>query len=109
MLSEALVFVVMPRIGFVPEARAAWFSTPPAVFYKQMFVSAGIGFWLSWLATNLALISTAGVFPRLSESGMIDMFVSKPISRLRLFVTEYLAGLRGLFDGGRFSAWPACW
>jgi hypothetical protein len=68
-------------------------TTPPALFYKQVFVSVGIGFWLSWLAAILALVSTAGIFPRLSESGMIDLFVSKPIGRLRLFVTEYLAGL----------------
>ncbi len=73
-----------------------WFNTgttPPAMFYKQMFVSVGIGLWLAWLAAILALVSTAGSFPRLSESGTIDLFVSKPISRLRLFVTEYLAGL----------------
>jgi len=65
----------------------------PAVFYKQLFVSVGIGFWLSWLATILALISTAGIFPDLIGSGAIDLLVSKPIGRLRLFATEYLAGL----------------
>ena len=73
-----------------------WFNsttTPPALFYKQIFVSVGIGIWLSWLAAILALVSTAGIFPRLIESGTIDLFVSKPIGRLRLFVTEYLAGL----------------
>jgi hypothetical protein len=66
---------------------------PPADFYKMMFVSAGIGFWLSWLASILALISTAGIFPELIGSGAIDLFVSRPISRLRLFATEYTAGL----------------
>ena len=65
----------------------------PAVFYKQMFVYGGIGFWLSWLATILALISTAGIFPDLISSGVIDLFVSKPIGRLRLFLTQYAAGL----------------
>ena len=58
-----------------------------------MFVGLGVGFWLSWLATILALVSTAGIFPRLIGSGVIDLFVSKPIGRLRLFMTEYLAGL----------------
>lgn len=66
---------------------------PPGDFYKMMFVSAGIGFWLSWLASILALISTAGIFPELIGSGAIDLFVSRPISRLRLFATEYAAGL----------------
>ncbi len=66
---------------------------PPDQFYKAMFVQIGIGIWLSWLATILAIISTAGIFPDLLTSGSIDLFVSKPISRLRLFITEYAAGL----------------
>ena len=66
---------------------------PPDHFYKAIFVQIGIGIWLSWLATILAIISTAGIFPDILTSGSIDMFVSKPISRLRLFITEYAAGL----------------
>jgi ABC-type transport system involved in multi-copper enzyme maturation permease subunit len=65
----------------------------PATFYKQMFVSGGISFWLSWLATILALVSTAGIFPDLIGSGAIDLFLCKPIGRLRLFATQYAAGL----------------
>jgi ABC-type transport system involved in multi-copper enzyme maturation permease subunit len=68
-------------------------QVPPDQFYKIMFVQIGIGVWLSWLATILALISTAGIFPDLSTGGSIDLLVSKPISRLRLFITEYAAGL----------------
>jgi ABC-type transport system involved in multi-copper enzyme maturation permease subunit len=78
------------------QIESPWFNattTPPALFYKQIFVSVGIGIWLSWLAAILALVSTAGIFPGLIGGGTIDLFVSKPISRLRLFVTEYLAGL----------------
>jgi ABC-type transport system involved in multi-copper enzyme maturation permease subunit len=66
---------------------------PPDQFYKMIFVQVGIGIWLSWLATILAVISTAGIFPDLLTSGSIDLFVSKPISRLRLFITQYAAGL----------------
>ncbi len=65
----------------------------PDQFYKSIFVLIGIRIWLSWLATILAIISTAGIFPDLMTSGSIDLFVSKPISRLRLFITEYAAGL----------------
>ena len=68
-------------------------TTPPPVFYKMIFAALGIGVWFSWIATILALISTAGIFPDLITSGSVDLFVSKPISRLRLFVTEYAAGL----------------
>ncbi len=66
---------------------------PPPVFYKMIFTGLGIKLWLSWIATILALISTGGIFPDLISSGSVDLFVSKPISRLRLFVTEYAAGL----------------
>jgi hypothetical protein len=65
----------------------------PDQFYKGMFVHIGIAVWLAWIASILALISTAGIFPDLMTAGSIDLFVSKPISRLRLFFTEYLAGL----------------
>ncbi len=73
-----------------------WLNTkiiPAPTFYKGLFVSLGIGFWLSWIATILALISTAGIFPDLVNGGSIGLLVSKPISRLRLFLTQYLAGL----------------
>jgi hypothetical protein len=41
----------------------------------------------------LALISTASIFPDLLASGSIDLYLSKPIGRLRLFLTKYLGGL----------------
>jgi len=68
-------------------------NVPPQLLYKWLFVYIGIGVWLSWIATILALISTAGIFPDLITSGSIAMVVSKPIGRLRLFATEYVAGL----------------
>jgi len=66
---------------------------PAAMFYKILFVSLGIGFWLTILATILALISTSGIFPDLINSRSVDLLVAKPISRLRLFVLQYTAGL----------------
>src|SRR5262249_7835734 len=52
-----------------------------------------VGFWFTWLASLLALISTAGIFPDFLASGSIDLFLAKPLSRLRLFFTKYMAGL----------------
>jgi len=66
----------------------------PVVFYKGLiFADFGIHIWLSLLAIILALISTAGIFPDLIAEGAIDMILSKPISRLRVFLTVYAAGL----------------
>jgi hypothetical protein len=68
-------------------------TVPPDQFYKGLFVNIGIAVWLAWIALILALTSTAGIFPDLMTAGSIDLFVSKPIGRFRLFCTEYLAGL----------------
>jgi ABC-type transport system involved in multi-copper enzyme maturation permease subunit len=65
----------------------------PAEFYKAAFVNLGIRWWLSVGAIVLALVSTAGVFPDLISSGSIDLYVCRPISRWRLFLTQYAGSL----------------
>ncbi len=66
---------------------------PPRTMYKTIFTNFVVGLWLTWAATILALISTAGLFPDLISGGSIDLFLSKPISRIRLFFTKYVDGL----------------
>lgn len=64
------------------------------VFYKAMlFLPVGLKIWLTWAAAILALISTASIFPDFISSGSIELSLSKPIGRLRLFLTKYLTGL----------------
>lgn len=76
-----------------------WMESPipvpfgPAEFYKMMFSALGISVWLAFAATILAIISTASIFPDFVSGGSIDLYLSKPIGRLRLFFTKYLAGL----------------
>jgi ABC-type transport system involved in multi-copper enzyme maturation permease subunit len=62
-------------------------------FYKTIFLSYGIGFWLTWLATILAIVSTASIFPDFIATGAVDLYLSKPIGRIRLFLTKYFCGL----------------
>lgn len=64
-----------------------------ADFYKMIFTSMAIPFWLTWAATILALISTGGMFPDFIASGSIELTLSKPIGRWRLFLTKYACGL----------------
>lgn len=64
-----------------------------SVFYKGIFVTFIVGFWLAWAAAILALISTASIFPDLVASGSIDLMLSKPVSRVTVFAAKYLAGL----------------
>jgi ABC-type transport system involved in multi-copper enzyme maturation permease subunit len=70
---------------------------PTDQFYKITFVSLGLSIWLTWIATVLALVSTAGIFPDFLAGGSIELALSKPISRLRLFLTKYLSGLLFVF------------
>lgn len=66
---------------------------PVDTFYKLVFVELGIQFWLGWIATILGLISTASIFPDFVSGGSIELVLSKPIGRLRLFLTKYVTGL----------------
>ena len=65
----------------------------PDVFYKFVFATLGVPLWLAWGATILALISTASMFPDMLSGGSIDLYLSKPISRIRLLLTRFVAGL----------------
>jgi len=68
-------------------------SISPELFYKIQFTSWAIPIWLSWATIILALVSTAGIVPDLISGGMIEPVLSKPIGRMRLFLTKFLTGL----------------
>ena len=70
---------------------------PVDVFYKIIFAELVVPYWLAWVATILGLVSTSSIFPDMVSGGSIDVLLSKPISRSRLFLTRYLTGL--LFMG----------
>jgi len=63
------------------------------LFYKLQFTTWGVPIWLSWVTIILALISTAGIIPDLVSGGAIEPVLSKPIGRIRLFLTKYFTGL----------------
>ncbi len=65
----------------------------PDLLYKFIFSQVAIPIWLTWIAAILALISTAGIIPDFVASGSIELSLSKPISRSRLFITKFLTGL----------------
>ena len=65
----------------------------PATFYKLMFSALGVGWWLNVFAIGLALASTAGIVPEFVAGGSIDLYLSKPVSRLRLWLTKYATGV----------------
>lgn len=70
---------------------------PKEIFYKTIFATLGVAVWLAWGATILALISVSGMIPDFVAGGSVDLMLSRPLGRVRLFLTKYLAGL--LFVG----------
>jgi ABC-type transport system involved in multi-copper enzyme maturation permease subunit len=66
---------------------------PTETFYKFIFTQYAISWWLGVIALVLALISVASIFPDFISSGSIDLYLARPISRLRLFLTKYFMGL----------------
>lgn len=66
---------------------------PNATFYKLMFQTLGIEVWLTWAATIIGLIATCSMIPDFVAGGAVELALSKPISRTRLFLSKYAAGL----------------
>lgn len=66
---------------------------PKAQLYKDFFVSLGVQTWLSYFAIILALVSTAPIFPDFLSGGAVDLYLARPISRTRLFLTKYAVGV----------------
>ena len=103
---SVLVVVVFGSIGFNPEGISIGFGayqieseqlnegSPWARgLYIGIFSSFLVKIWLAWIATILALISTCSIFPEFVHSGSIELTVSKPIGRFKLFFSKYLVSL----------------
>ena len=75
------------NVGFLTARQAG------LLFYKWIFSTFVVGLWFTWLATILAIVSTAFIFPDFLGAGSIDLYLSKPISRLKLFLLKYASGL----------------
>jgi hypothetical protein len=96
-LLSAVLVVAFATIGYDVtglKVLVYHFAVPHAdVIYRTIFSTVLIGFWLTWAATVLALVSTAGIFPDFISGGSIDLYLAKPIGRVRLFLTKYVSGL----------------
>src|SRR5205814_2629601 len=56
---------------------------PADTFYKFLFIQFAVPYWLGVGASILALISVGSVFPDFLNAGSIDLYLAKPIGRLR--------------------------
>lgn len=93
-------------VGFTPEGMSVLFgayhidndlivegSIYAEYLYMMIFTDYLVPWWLGLFALVLALISVCPVFPDFLKTGSIDVAVSKPISRVTLFLAKYLGSL----------------
>lgn len=62
-------------------------------FYVSLFSTYITRYWLGGGAILLALISTVSVFPEFMKPGTIEVSLSKPVSRMKLFFVKYFGCL----------------
>jgi ABC-2 type transport system permease protein len=53
----------------------------------------GFAGFLYFVCTFLAIFATAHLVPRMQEKGTIDLYLSRPVSRVKLLMSRYVAGL----------------
>ncbi|HYI13396.1 MAG TPA: ABC transporter permease subunit [Thermoanaerobaculia bacterium] len=53
----------------------------------------GFSVFLYFLCTFLAIFATAHLVPRMQEKGTVDLYLARPVSRVRLLLSRYVAGL----------------
>lgn len=74
-----------------------------------------LGAIVGWIGVVLMLIATAGIFPSFVEHGAIEVVLSKPIHRARLFLYKYLGSMifvllqAGFFVGLTFLVMGIRW
>ena len=96
-----LIFASAINLDIVDGALAA-----AKLFGKQVEVSgsmsveklvlgfeSGLSGVLYVLCTFLAIFATAHLVPRMQEKGTIDLYLSRPVSRVKLILSRYVAGL----------------
>ncbi|HYK05012.1 MAG TPA: ABC transporter permease subunit [Thermoanaerobaculia bacterium] len=53
----------------------------------------GFSVFLYFICTFLAIFATAHLVPRMQEKGTVDLYLARPVSRVRLLLSRYVAGL----------------
>ncbi len=61
--------------------------------YTGILSAVIVSLWLTWIAVALGLVSTSSIFPDFLADGAVDMVLSKPLSRSKVFFVKYLGSL----------------
>ena len=83
----------VPFFGHVNDPVNNTTIQPAEAFYRWIFIDFGVAIWLAYGATLLGLVSTASLIPSLIDEGSVDLYLSRPLGRIRLLLTRYATGL----------------
>ncbi|MAV55793.1 MAG: hypothetical protein CMJ28_07560 [Phycisphaerae bacterium] len=103
---SAFIVLMLSSVGFDETGISLWWGISHSdhellrrgtrnleVVYRAFFSDVLVGFWLTYAATFLGLISTASVFPDFLSGGGVDMLLAKPRRRASIFIAKFLASL----------------
>jgi ABC-2 type transport system permease protein len=68
-------------------------NDPVSIEKLVLGFETGFSGFLYVLCTFLAIFATAHLVPRMQEKGTIDLYLSRPVSRVGLLLSRYIAGL----------------
>jgi ABC-type transport system involved in multi-copper enzyme maturation permease subunit len=68
-------------------------DSPLAIEKLVLGFESGFSAVLYFLCTFLAIFATAHLVPRMQEKGTIDLYLSRPVARVKLILSRYVAGL----------------
>ena len=103
---SAFIVLLLTSVGFDETGISLWWGLSHSehellrrgtrnldVVYRAFFSDVLVGFWLTYAATFLGLISTASVFPDFLSGGGVDMLLAKPRRRPTIFIAKFVASL----------------
>ena len=103
---SAFIVLLLSSVGFDETGISLWWGLSHSdhellrrgtrnldVVYRAFFSDVLVGFWLTYAATFLGLISTASVFPDFLSGGGVDMLLAKPRRRASIFMAKFVASL----------------
>ena len=79
------------RMSFESSSEASALGLSAANFVRG--TQLGVAFFLYPVGILLSVFATASLVPRMLQKGAIDLLLSKPMSRSRLFLARYLGAL----------------
>ncbi|MFL5339757.1 MAG: ABC transporter permease [Gemmataceae bacterium] len=89
-ISDARSWLYEPELLFGATGLGTNRSMRSCVYYVEKWLVQEIG---AWVAILVGVIVTSSFIPNMLRKGTLDLFISKPITRVTLLIYKYVGGL----------------